>query len=465
VLRLLRGLLLFALPVALGTPATADDAVLCHNAVPDVEFAFWNLNRRPEALGARLYNDQDIKFSYTQGNHVASLARYDDPSTDTPYFYLSWQNKNDFTKLLTIRMGSRAGRHGERMGCNRLSRGDDIEDTAPPYADRWAATYTDYNYWHSGGIHVIDGLLFWAIASKTPDSTRPTTCEMLVFDISEYPYPGTPIRRIAFTHEIDPFAITKLSTGDYLLFACGENDTIVKFYTLNSSTFTPTLVRTLDPDDIHEWHTNDSISSSFQSLTFVREAEPGDELEDDVTQPLCLVALRNSVGWTGGRDEAYLFRVTNPASSSPNLQHVHGPGGEAYVHVDTHPSGCEHLANFAAAGTTYVSPTGELILYGSPHDNEGPDLPDPWHHSLSFAEFRLDVLYRPDSPLWRPRAEAGGPYAMNDGGAGSPRRIRRTAARGGVDRPLRRPPWLGQEGQRQRLDRVARAHEVLAPAP
>src|SRR6185295_2892079 len=72
-----------------------------------------------------------------------------------------------------------------------------------------------------------------------------------------------------------------------------------------------------------------------------------------------------------------------------------------------------HMGNFAAGGNGYVSPSGELILYNVPHDDQDGFDPD----FVRMAEIRNRDVNREDSPLRLPSADAGGPYVASEGGS------------------------------------------------
>ena len=72
------------------------------------------------------------------------------------------------------------------------------------------------------------------------------------------------------------------------------------------------------------------------------------------------------------------------------------------------------MANFAAASTFYVSPSGELIFYASEHDNDGPEGTNG-RGSVKMGEWRHIDMVRPDSPTYLPSVSVGGPYVVDEG--------------------------------------------------
>jgi hypothetical protein len=69
----------------------------------------------------------------------------------------------------------------------------------------------------------------------------------------------------------------------------------------------------------------------------------------------------------------------------------------------------DELASLAAAGTFYVSPSGELIFYATEHDNDGPD------STVKAGEWRHVDVVRPNSPSLLPSAKFGGPFVVDEG--------------------------------------------------
>jgi hypothetical protein len=71
--------------------------------------------------------------------------------------------------------------------------------------------------------------------------------------------------------------------------------------------------------------------------------------------------------------------------------------------------GGEKLVSFAAATGFYVSPSGELLLYGAEHDNDGPN------GTVKAGEWRHRDGVRPGSPTLLPTASLSAPATVDEG--------------------------------------------------
>jgi hypothetical protein len=67
------------------------------------------------------------------------------------------------------------------------------------------------------------------------------------------------------------------------------------------------------------------------------------------------------------------------------------------------------LANLAAASGFHITPSGELLLYATEHDNDGPN------GSIKAGEWRHREIVRQNSPTLLPTARVNGPYEVDEG--------------------------------------------------
>jgi PKD repeat protein len=108
-----------------------------------------------------------------------------------------------------------------------------------------------------------------------------------------------------------------------------------------------------------------------------------------------------------GEDKGDLYRVDLKSGGGVKLTFVRS------LHFFTDYDQAGHHGNFAAGSGAYVSPTGELILYNVPHDDQDGFNPD----IVRFAEIRHRDVNREGSPLREPTVDAGGPYFVDEGGS------------------------------------------------
>jgi len=169
-----------------------------------------------------------------------------------------------------------------------------------------------------------------------------------------------------------------------------------------------------DPDcrQVHKWP--NSGSQAHQMFNFVRQGS--------LNGPLFLIATRNDEALLlpgGGHDFMDLYRVEIDSHGSPGnrlLTHIESK----HVSTDSIGGGGD-TSHFAGSTGVYVSPTGELIVYASQHNNEGPPElladGDQGRHTVRFGEWRHREMVRPGSPTLRPTVELLGPFEVDEGTA------------------------------------------------
>ena len=156
------------------------------------------------------------------------------------------------------------------------------------------------------------------------------------------------------------------------------------------------------------WPTRKTDTKMAQSLSLV------DEIDENGDYSLFLIGACNSDVWSPtsiGEDQLYLLEIENP--QTPGEAKLVGLRKEINKTL-LNPGPLSEIAkryngNLNAGGGAYVSPSGELIYYGVSHWNDGPG------NSVKIAELRHKDVFRPGSPAYALRADAGGPYEVNEG--------------------------------------------------
>lgn len=369
----------------------------------------WTL---PEADGAP---DPDIT------DHYQGLARY--PGAGTPLFYVTQKDEDDGDipggYLHVVRLGSR-DTDGERLRSNLQQLGRDTVDTSPSLEDTWVRSIRFDGTWsvdgellpsyvHPGSMAIVDDILFVPVDTPGVEGTPAPQGQIVLFDLAangaEQP---TAIQAIALNHGIDNLAVTRQNDGRYLIWVNGVGGSVMEFYTTNvtnlrADSLTLTLHYAWSPDwpgDYQgageDWPTD---AGAHQSSTFIRQSDG----------TLFLIGMRHPLGLPfAGEDYADLYRVSGSGSGGA-ITLTRLATGHFFVTAD----GVGRYGNFAAADTAYVSPTGELILYSAPHDDEDGADPD----FVRMGEFRHRDVNRAGSPLRTPGADAGGTYVVLPGGA------------------------------------------------
>jgi hypothetical protein len=156
----------------------------------------------------------------------------------------------------------------------------------------------------------------------------------------------------------------------------------------------------LSPDELHaaqNWP-DGKAGHTHQTLQFLREG--------DINGPLFLAGIRGKFGSDDSIIDIYRMDCPTPACDAGEIRFRHRLSKGLRVFPN---AGGEKLASFAAASVFYGSPTGELILYATEHDNDGPN------GSIKAAEWRHIDVVRPDSPTLLPTARVDGPYEVDEG--------------------------------------------------
>lgn len=349
-------------------------------------------------------------------------------------------DSDDPGNLLIVRLGSR-DTNGERLRSNRLLRGWDSSGTSsmfgtPPDARDTVVKVINFdgqngwpNYGHPGGVQLVGDIL--VVPLETPYDANDPENLILFLDVSdpENPViinrfdPGTGPNFTAGLVGITPVA-SEFGTGNrYLMLVTGkENKEVLLYKSLptNLDGYTdlraPNLdwlfVRSWTEDQIEDcipvdWHTGKG--DAHQALSFVRES--------NLNGDLYLVGTRNSNPLPAGSDIMDLYRVNVDVFGNPEECLISYIGSK---HVSSYPTmNGGDSANFAAAGGVYISPSGELIVYSTEFENDGPfdslNQGGIIRQSVRFAEWRHKTMVRANSPTLKPTVHLGGPYEVDEG--------------------------------------------------
>ncbi|MGD8969154.1 MAG: PKD domain-containing protein, partial [Anaerolineae bacterium] len=347
--------------------------------------------------------------------------------------------------LWVLQMGSKSTSNeqlGERLRSNRLAHNTETEDTVPPADDKvinWIEFDQDYDdgsldYYHPGGIQMVGDIL--AVSLEGPNA------------------PGLPAGKIAFFDTKDPRAlehlshldielpaghkaaavgITRLPDDHYgvVVFTGGDKNTL-EFYMSSGTDILDSSNQFEHYDSISEaelevlaedryWNFDPAPSS----VNFVNEA-------NEVGEALYLIGARNediNSPIFPGDNQLYLWQVTgfdeDKKDEPAEVRNVSLDGVRKEVKKWLRSKGANSLlpchtlflnqlerqeANLNASAGAYVSPTGELLYYGTSFWNLGPSeiirMAELHHKEVSHTgacgpQFRANHL--------------GGPYAIPEG--------------------------------------------------
>ncbi|MCI0396416.1 MAG: hypothetical protein L0322_15975, partial [Chloroflexi bacterium] len=378
----------------------------------------------PEALGAP---DPSIP------DHYQGLARY--PGEGAPIFYVTQKDDDDPIPpqaegpggyLHVFRFGTRPT-DGERLRSNLQVIGSDTKHTQPSSSDIWQRSIRFDGslqidgqslpaYVHPGGLAIVDDILF--VSLDSPHSGGSPAGQIVLFDLAAGREHPLPIQALPLNHSIDNLAVTEQEDGTFLVWTNGGGGEATYFYetsgpNLRDDNLALALVQRLDHHSSTDY---DGAGESWpgggvldgheahQSSTFLREPDG----------TLYMIAMRHVGAVDVGSDYADLYRVDPKTAGGFKLTRLRTRNFHCEFRMSGGPSETDaRICNFAAADNAYVSPSGELILYSMPHDDE-----DSWDiDGVRLGEFRHRDVNREDSPLRLPAANANGPYTVNEGGA------------------------------------------------
>lgn len=400
--------------------------------VEDVLAQFNALKHHGEAL-AWILPEADGAPDPSLKDHYQGLARY--PGAGRPVFYVSQKDNDDALGPGALGVGgylhifafNSRPMDGERLRSNLQVTGKDTKHTYPPLTDSWQrAIRFDGSfqidgrpfpaYIHPGGMAIADDVLF--VALDTPSTSPAATGQIVLFDLAANRENPPPIQALPLDHGIDNLAVAEQANGNYLVWVNGGGGETTIFYATNGTNL---RADSLELVHVQNWNHDDGSDYdgagegwpggwyldsplAHQSSTFVREPDG----------TLYMIAMRHTGAGDVGSDYADLYRVD-----------AKDGGGFKLTLLRTRNFHCEYrmaggldetdgrICNFAAADGAYVSPSGELILYAMPHDDEDKNNPD----FVRLGEFRHLDVSRENSPLRSPVAESGGPYSVLEGGA------------------------------------------------
>ncbi len=417
---------------AKGATSAVSQPTQANPSVPDVVAQFDALALRPEGLAFRIGDSPDPSLC----RHYQGVARSN--GMGVPYLFVTRSGNPqpptclgvfDVGNLLIVEMGSR-DTNGERLRSNRLVRDWDINDTPADPMDRTVKTiffdgegvWPDYG--HPGGVQLVGDVL--VVPLEKPYGGGPENLILLV-DVSD---PLNPMLRNQFSLNFSPdfsaglVGLTPVRNiaGEirYLMLVTGKQNHEVRAYRSPANTAdgsTDLMEPILSWEFLNSWSETEieaclgpggdwpsGMGLAHQTLNFVREGS--------VDGPLYLIGGRNTTLFPSGDDFLDLYRVNIDADGAPQdclLTHIRS------THVTSHPvMGGGDSGNFGAASGVYISPTGELIIYCTEYENDGP--PDSGGQgTVRFCEYRHREMVRPGSPTYFPTADAGGSYLVPEG--------------------------------------------------
>lgn len=337
----------------------------CNRCANDVVNSVARLSTYGEPLGFHIGAHPEPSFNYKKldpHGHWQGVQRI--PTTSGDYLVVSQDDmkstSGDWSGLGIVRMASRDG-DGHRWRSNRLEKNLDFNDTAPPNEDTIVETVWITNEFdHPGGFQIMGDYL-----------PVGTDRQVRLYDLANPESPvnlGLILDRPGYTSSTTSLA--KLADGHFLLVVSNSNAEQLDFYFSSqpNSVSGFTLYDAFSKDEVigGDWH-------AYQNMNLVSECGTGD---------MYLIGTYNG-GWFGapeGQDRAVVYSVQTSISGDILLEE------QLSKHFKCEYRGSTDC-NFDAAAGIYIDPSGQIILYGTEHDNDGPSGNDS-KGTIKMKEFR-----------------------------------------------------------------------------
>ena len=368
-----------AAPVLQGRTNCAWGSPDCNPCVPDVLGSMARLRSHGDILGFRMNGAADV----TVGHHWQGVQRL--MSGGGRYLAISRSvSGGEDVSFVIVEMASRNAL-GQRFRSNRLD--PDLANfaTPPPAEDRIIVEVPrDPAFKHAGGVQALGNVL--AVPVERGACLNPLTCiptdpgasKVVFYDVTNplTPVPlGNEVDHSALADEAGAAFLARLADQRVLLGIGRADSNILDFYVSSGPDLATAGFTLFDTWHEGELTGGDSEFGNYQSINLVTQCDGA----------LFLVGTHENTATQTGQDFADTFRLTNGPGDAVAIEKV------AANHLVCGNRGVNHC-NLDAAGGVYVDPAGELYVYGTEHDNDGP-LPGVFPCSgaacsVKFEEFR-----------------------------------------------------------------------------
>ena len=411
VLTLLAALL--ALPTFLiagaGTASAARNPglppTLCVNDVVD---QFNGLKHHPEGLGFHLGAGA---HDPTSGRHYQGIVRI--PGEGPPRFVTSKNgNVGNFEippgmddqpgEINVVELASR-DTNGERVRSNRMIPNESTQSTPPPAEDRVIMSFHtgDQNGFMGSHYRHLGGMQMWGqvalVGMDKPYFPENIPGKIQLIDFSDL---SDPINVGSFTlqHQASSIGIAPFGDGRLLLITTGNNGSPIYGYEIYKDG-KPTQDLRFVPFGpspyLKPLFTYDAAVKNVGWPTGFQSLQTTNLFTDCNTGEMFLMGGYNLSPFENtSRDRLGIWKI-DPLTGTLTPVNKRQIWCE-FDHMD-------RVCNMAAASGFYVSPGGDLIMYATEHDNDGPNA------TVRMSEFSSQDGYDQDG-AYRPAAVPGGTY-------------------------------------------------------
>lgn len=330
----------------------------CNPCVPDVLDSMHRLRSHGDIMGFHMNGAADVDVSH----HWQGVQRL--MGGQGRYLAISRSVTDANVSFVVVEMASRNGQ-GVRFRSNRLDPGLDNFATPPPLEDRIAwQEPRDPDFKHAGGLQALGQILAVPVERSrevnpiTGEVTDPGASKVIFYDLAN---PLSPVR---LANEVDHSSLAdaagaafmaRLADGRVLLGIGRTDSNVLDFYVSAGTDLRTTSFVLFDTWFESELTGGDSEFGNYQSINLVTQCDGA----------LFLIGTHENTATQTGEDFADTFRLTNGPGDNVAIEKV------AANHLVCGNRGVNHC-NLDAAGGVYVDPGGQLYVYGTEHDNDGP---------------------------------------------------------------------------------------------
>ena len=368
------------------------------SCVNDLVRQFTSLKHHPEGLGFHLANGADVPSS---GRHYQGMSRL--PGPGTPTFLLSRSGnagklddpaEDQPGEVIIASLASR-DTNGERVRSNRLEPYTNVKDTLPPAEDQVTVSLKFDggalpSYRHIGGTQMWGDVAILGMDRPFGDATA--VGNIVLVDLADPSQPRL-LQSFDIHHQASSIGVSEFDNGRLLIITTGDNGDPIYAYEVLTPSGAPTTsltsgtvklerLWTFSPRDAHvHWPGG---PTSLQTTNLFRECATGE---------LFLIGGHSNIPLPHPSEDRIALWRLNP-TGHPRMTFV----GERQIWCNF--DGMGRVCNMAAASGFYVSPSGDLLMYGATHANGGPG------GTVSMAEFASQDGYDQEG-AYRPVAVPG----------------------------------------------------------
>lgn len=341
----------------------------CNRCVPDVVASMNSLRTHGDLMGYHLGDGDDPSLLH----HWEGINRL--MSHGARYMAVSRATDGENVMFVVVEMASR-GTDGRRFRSNKITLNGQSRQVVPPAGDKIILTVPRLpDFLHAGGMSTLGNYLAVPLERGTvrnPGSgeiIREGESRVLFFDMADPTAPrklDLEVDHTEFADAAGAVLMARLANGR-ILFGIGRGGSkTIDFYVSNgsdleASTFIPFY--TWNEDERHSDLSGDDDYGDYQTLNVVTQCDG----------TLFMVGTHKNLG--NGRDFADTWRLDNGDGNQVEITKV---AGRHLV--------CDNLGanqcNLDAAAGVYLDPDGQILLYSTEHDNDGPA------GSVKMEEFR-----------------------------------------------------------------------------